>query len=235
MLFVARHDPLLDSVPDLNLVRAARNRSTLPFVWGLMRRMALSNFLGPLFTRNRGAADFDRLLREHVPALYRAAYRWTGTVDQAEDLVQDLLVRLYPRLDELRTLDQVKPWALRVMYRLFVDRLRRQRKSPVRFEGDLEADGANDRYEGLADELDPEVLVERELAQERIGAAWNQLSEDHRVVLSMHDIEEYSLVEISAMTDTPIGTLKSRVHRARAKLRELLDMERSVPSDRVGK
>ncbi len=42
------------------------------------------------------AAEFDRLLREHVPALYRAAYRWTGAVDRAEDLVQELLVRLYP-------------------------------------------------------------------------------------------------------------------------------------------
>jgi len=197
-----------------------------------MPRMPLSNFLGPLFSRDRGAADFDRLLREHVPALYRAAYRWTGTVDQAEDLVQDLLVRLYPRLDELRALDQVKPWALRVMYRLFVDRLRRQHNSPVRFEGDLDEDGAEDRYDGLAGELEPEVLVERELAQERIVAAWSQLSEEHRVVLSMHDIEEYSLVEIAEMTDTPVGTLKSRVHRARAKLRDLL--ERTGRVDRVG-
>ena len=197
-----------------------------------MPRMPLSNFLGPLFSRDRGAEDFDRLLREHVPAFYRAAYRWTGTVDQAEDLVQDLLVRLYPRLDELRALDQVKPWALRVMYRLFVDRIRRQHKSPVRFEGDLEEDGAEDRYDGLAGELEPEVLVERELAQERIVAAWGQLSDEHRVVLSMHDIEEYSLVEIAEMTDTPVGTLKSRVHRARAKLRDLL--ERTGRVDRVG-
>ena len=196
--------------------------------------MSLSNFLGRSFSRNRGAADFDRLVREHIPALYRAAYRWTGAVDQAEDLVQDLLVRLYPRLDELRTLDQVKPWALRVMYRLFVDRLRRQRKSPVRFEGDLEVDGAEEGYDGLADTLEPDVLVERELTQERIVAAWSQLSEEHRVVLSMHDIEEYSLVEIAAMTDTPIGTLKSRVHRARAKLRDLLRMERSDDPNRVG-
>ncbi len=79
------------------------------------------------------AAEFERLLREHVPALYRSAYRWTGAVDRAEDLVQQLLVRLYPRLAELRELDQVRPWALRVMYRIFVDELRRERSSPVQF------------------------------------------------------------------------------------------------------
>ena len=174
-------------------------------------------------SRNRRAAEFDLLVREHIPAFYRAAYRWTGAVDRAEDLVQDLLTRLYPRLDELRGLEQVKPWALRVMYRIFVDQLRRQRNSPGKFglETSTEDDG-QDEGETIGDDLEPDVLADRELTQERILAAWNELSEDHRVVLSMHDIEEYSLVEIAAVTDTPIGTLKSRVHRARAKLRELL-------------
>ena len=61
------------------------------------------------------AAEFARLMREHIPALYRSAYRWTGAVDRAEDLVQQLLLRLYPRLAELRELDRLRPWVLRVM------------------------------------------------------------------------------------------------------------------------
>src|SRR5688500_17407927 len=79
------------------------------------------------------AAEFERLLRPHVPALYRSAYRWTGAVDRAEDLVQELLVRLFPKLDELRGLDRIRPWALRVMYRIFIDQVRRERRSPVQF------------------------------------------------------------------------------------------------------
>jgi RNA polymerase sigma factor (sigma-70 family) len=185
--------------------------------------MGLPDLFRSSRSRNRRAEEFDRLVREHIPALFRAAYRWTGAVDRAEDLVQDLLTRLYPRLDELRGLEQVKPWAVRVMYRIFIDQLRRQRNSPVRFglETSTEEDGQDDG-EMTADDPEPDVLADRELTQERILAAWNELSEDHRVVLSMHDIEEYSLVEIAAVTDTPLGTLKSRVHRARAKLRELL-------------
>ena len=198
-----------------------------------MTGMGLPDFVRLFRSREHTAREFDALFREHIPALYRAAYRWTGTVDQAEDLVQELLTRLYPRLDELRGLDQIRPWALRVMYRLFVDQLRRQRNSPVQFGMDESED---DESEGRwVDELEPEILVDRELEQARILAAWHELNEDHRVVLSMHDIEEYSLVEIAAMTDTPVGTLKSRIHRARARLRELLSREPSDDTDRVGK
>ena len=181
------------------------------------------------------AAEFDRLVREHVPALYRSAYRWTGAVDRAEDLVQELLVRLYPTLEELLKLDRIRPWAMRVMYRIFVDQLRRERRSPVQFGLDMAGDDALDDSETqLADpEDEPPELVEQQLSQERIAAAWAQLTEEHRMVLSMHDIEGYSLVELSSMTDLPLGTLKSRVHRARARLRELLALERFSPSARV--
>jgi len=199
-----------------------------------MRRMALPDFLNGIRTREHRAREFDRLFREHIPALYRSAYRWTGSVDRAEDLVQDLLTRLYPRLDEIRTLDQVKPWAMRVMYRIFVDQIRRERRSPIQFgfEESLE-DDSGDETGVPHDGAEPDVLVERELMQEQILIAWSKLTEDHRVVLSMHDIEEYSLVEIATIIDAPIGTLKSRVHRARARLREMLAMERSETTDRV--
>jgi RNA polymerase sigma-70 factor (ECF subfamily) len=181
------------------------------------------------------AAEFERLMREHVPALYRSAYRWTGTADRAEDLVQQLLVRLFPRLAELRELDRLRPWALRVMYRIFVDGVRRERASPVQFGVEAAADGeATNEDEAWVDSgPGPAELVERELTQERLVRAWERLGEDHRVVLSLHDIEDYSLPELAQIMDIPLGTLKSRLHRARARLRELLAAERIIAADRV--
>jgi RNA polymerase sigma-70 factor (ECF subfamily) len=186
--------------------------------------------------RNPEAAEFDRLLREHVPAFFRAAYRWTGAVDRAEDLVQDLLLRLYPRLDVLRTLERIRPWSMRVMYRLFIDRVRREQGSPVQF--GLQTDDADDDSElddpaGSDPGAGPPDLVEQQLTQERILAVWPRLSDDHRVLLSLHDIEDYSLPELAQILDVPIGTLKSRLHRARARLRQLLATERFASSDRV--
>lgn len=181
------------------------------------------------------SAEFDRLLRQHIPALYRCAYRWTGAVDRAEDLVQELLVRLYPKLNELRGIERIRPWATRVMYRIFIDELRRDRSSPVQFGLPSASNEASEDEDGVPIDAseEPPALVEQQLTQQRIATAWAQLSDEHRVVLSLHDIEGYSLVELSFVLEVPLGTLKSRLHRARAKLRELLAAERSEMHDRV--
>lgn len=180
------------------------------------------------------AVEFDHLLRDHVPALYRAAYRWTGAADRAEDLVQELLVRLYPKTDELRGVERIRPWTLRVMYRIFVDQMRRERSSPVQFGTDPSNDGEEEEAQELSDPAaGPAELLEQELTQERVLAAWDRLGEEHRVVLSMHDIEDYSLPELAQIMDVPVGTLKSRLHRARAKLKGLLAAERISQPDRV--
>ena len=200
-----------------------------------MKRMGWLNRMRMSGAGTGDAAEFERLLRPHVPVFYRSAYRWTGAVDRAEDLVQQLLVRLYPRLAELRALEQVRPWALRVMYRIFVDELRRTRASPVQFG----LDAADDELSGAEEETwldpgpEPAELVEQQITQERLLRAWEQLGEEHRAVLSLHDIEDYTLPELAQIMDIPLGTLKSRLHRARARLRELLAAERISDADRV--
>jgi RNA polymerase sigma factor (sigma-70 family) len=183
------------------------------------------------------SGDFDRLLRPLLPALFRQAYRWTGARDQAEDLVQELLLRLYPRLDELVRLDRLQPWAIRVMYRIFVDQYRRAANSPVRPMHELPdwGDGTElDAAERFADDApQPDELAERELLGERLAVAWHLLGEDHRVVVALHDIEGYRLEEISTMLEVPVGTLKSRLSRAREKLRHSLAAEPFAESVRV--
>lgn len=183
------------------------------------------------------AAEFDRLFRQHVPVLFRYACRWTGSVDRAEDLVQELLTRLFPRLAEIRSVERLRPWAVRVMYRIFVDGLRRERRSPVQFvgragtRGSVEGDEEEEEEEFPDLSAEPSDLADRQLTQERIVAAWAALSEEHRVVLSMHDIEGYSLEELAGVMDLPLGTMKSRLHRARQRLRGILTGGTISPSE----
>ena len=163
---------------------------------------------------------FERLVRPHFDRLYRLAWRLTGAKAEAEDLFQELLIKVYGKLDDLVTIDDTGPWLCRVMYNLFIDERRRfaRRRMHTVDEGELAGDG----LAGLAGGQDPVHDNERLEKLTRLDRALAQLSDEHRIVVLMHDTEGYKLAEIEALTGTPVGTIKSRLHRARARLREIL-------------
>lgn len=168
--------------------------------------------------RGKSISSFEQLLRPHIEHLYRIAYRFTGAREDAEDLVQDLLVKLYPRRAELSGIERLRPWLTTSIYRLFVDNVRRYTRSPVHLVND-----EGGLYESTASsDPQPEQELERKQYIEHLQLAFERLSNDHRVLLVLHDIEGYSLVELEQMLESPLGTLKSRIHRARRRLRDLL-------------
>lgn len=163
----------------------------------------------------------------HVDHLYRLAYRFTRNTASAEDLVQDVLIKLFRIQDQIAGLERPKPWMARVLYREYVDRWRRDRLAPINM-SDLDTDASEaERTESRADaEIDPHANPERDAMsselREQLSGAIAALSEDHRAVILFHDVEGYTLEELATVMSLPIGTLKSRVHRARARLREIL-------------
>ena len=163
---------------------------------------------------------FERLLRPHLDRLYRFAYRLTGNKAEAEDLFQDVLLKLFGKLDDLAKVEEPGSWVSRVLYNHFIDnrrRFARQRLVSVD-EGQLPPGGVD----AMPGADSPERNNERLDDINRLEAALNELSEEHRIVVLLHDSEGYKLKEIQEFTGDPIGTLKSRLHRARARLRELL-------------
>jgi RNA polymerase sigma-70 factor (ECF subfamily) len=168
--------------------------------------------------------NFEDLLRPQVEYLYRLAWRFTGSVADAEDLVQDVLIKLYPRTQELLEIERLRPWLARVLYNQFVDSVRRQARSPIAELADIE--GEDNPLDALPATRDgPEERAERSGQRERILRALDRLNPEQRAVVAMHDVEGYSLEELETMLETPLGTLKSRLHRARQRLRALLPME----------
>jgi len=169
------------------------------------------------------AADFEALVGPHVDHLYRMAYRFTGRREEAEDLVQDLLVKLYPRVEELARVEQLRPWLTRVLYNQFVDQHRK--RSRLRLWGSNEdpEDDRGDPFDRMAsDNPGPERAVQDRFTQAQLEEALARLSHEHRAVLALHDMEGYTLVEMTTILEVPTGTLKSRLHRARARIRALL-------------
>lgn len=159
-------------------------------------------------------------MRPHFERLYRLAWRLTGAREEAEDLFQELLIKAYGKLDELVRIDEPGSWLCRVMYNLFIDERRRflRRRIYTVEESQLAGDG----LEGLPGGDDPARDSERLEKIGHLDRALAQLSDEHRVVVLLHDSEGYKLEEIQSLIGIPIGTIKSRLHRARARLRDIL-------------
>lgn len=172
-------------------------------------------------------------MRPQVEFLHRLAWRFTGSVADAEDLVQDVLLKLYPRREELAGIEQLRPWLAKVLYRQYVDFVRQRARSPSSAPA-ADGQGADDPVQALAATQDgPDGDAERGELRARILAALEQLNPEQRAVVVMHDVEGYSLEELEPILEVPLGTLKSRLHRARQRLRADLGMEPFSALERV--
>jgi RNA polymerase sigma-70 factor (ECF subfamily) len=184
--------------------------------------MSLWSFVRSIVQPRSGlpADPFEAMVGPHLENLYRLAYRFTGSAEDAEDLVQSLLVKLIPQERRMAQVDQLAPWLARALYYQFVDQARHRAGSPLD-----KTDGNAEETLGslVADEAQqPQELVEQQLTRQRIGAALLRLPEEQRAIIAWHDIEGYTLEELAEQHGIPVGTLKSRLHRARARLRTLL-------------
>ena len=143
-------------------------------------------------------------------------------------MVQDVLIKLLPKVAQLREVDNLRPWLARVLYRHFINDTKKYIRSRVKLAADLDTASGSDG--GLLDDRadtapGPEENMEFEQSRAELLIAWDQLSPDHRAVLALHDVEEYTAQELGEMLDCPVGTIKSRLHRARERLKDLLITE----------
>jgi RNA polymerase sigma-70 factor (ECF subfamily) len=137
------------------------------------------------------------------------------------------LIKAFGMLDQVVKIEEPGSWLCRVMYNLFVDQHRRFTRQRMHLvdEGHLPGEG----LVGLPGDSDPVADNERIEKLKHLDAALAQLSEEHRIIVLLHDTEGYKLTEIEEITGTPVGTIKSRLHRARARLRQILSEDGTFP------
>ena len=162
---------------------------------------------------------FERIVRPHFDRLYRLAFRLCADRSRAEDLFQELLIKAFGKLDELVSIEQPGSWLCRVMYNLFIDDYRRFQRQRLHIVDEAHLAGGIDELPGGSD---PYAESERDETWERLDAALSELSDEHRIVVLLHDTEGYKLEEIHELIGIPVGTVKSRLHRARARLKDIL-------------
>lgn len=173
-------------------------------------------------------ASFEALIKPHLDRLYRLSFRLAGNKADAEDLFQDVLTKIFPRLDELIEIEKPVSWLCRVVYNHFIDNRRRYARH--RLVAVSEGSLPGNSLEELPGGLDPVVDAERLDSIMGLDRALSKLSDEHRLMVLLHDSEGYKLEDIHEITGTPVGTIKSRLHRARARLREILAADGTKPA-----
>jgi RNA polymerase sigma-70 factor (ECF subfamily) len=163
---------------------------------------------------------WEEVVQEHSARVYRLAYRLTGNRHDAEDLTQEVFVRVFRSLSSY-TPGTFEGWLHRITTNLFLDQVRRKQR--IRF--DALPDDASDRLAGHAD-LGPERAWEHNNLDHDVQAALDTLPPDFRAAVVLCDIEGLSYEEIAATLDIKLGTVRSRIHRGRAQLREALSHRR---------
>ncbi len=166
---------------------------------------------------------FERDVVPYMGQLYPAALRMTRNPSDAEDLVQETVAKAFAAFHQFKVGTNLRAWLHRILSNTFINGYRKKRREPVQ---DLGVDFQEDWQTGNDPLMPPARSAEAEaidhLASSEILQALRELPAEFRIAIYLADIEGYPYREIAEMMDTPIGTVMSRLHRGRSKLRQRL-------------
>jgi RNA polymerase sigma-70 factor, ECF subfamily len=176
---------------------------------------------------------FGALVARYQDRLYPTVLRLIGSAEDAEDVLQDTFVRAFEKLDQFHGDSSFYTWIYRIAVNLALSGYRRRRaRSLTRPRFNRRAVVRQDDPPDLSPDSDPTIPLERAEREKIVEAALNKLGPEHRAVVVLKDFDGHRYEEISAILNVPVGTVRSRLHRARSELRErlrgLVDLEEPV-------
>jgi RNA polymerase sigma-70 factor (ECF subfamily) len=160
---------------------------------------------------------FGQLVLKYQDRLYNTVAHVAGSAEEAQDVVQDAFVQAYLKLESFERESAFYTWLYRIAFNLAVTRRRRQRPS-VSVDQSKEISGGEPQSRGP----DPSEGIERQERASQVQAALATLTEEHRSILVLREIDGCCYDTIAEILDLPVGTVRSRLHRARMQLRDQL-------------
>lgn len=165
-------------------------------------------------------SDFEQVVRDNTGRLYGLCFRLTAETAEAEDLCQETFAKAYKAWDRFEGRSQVSTWLYRIAVNTWKNKLRGRKLKFFSLFATKDEDDEPRDYEG--NDPAPDEGLQKNEEREILFKALGQLNTDERVVLTLRDLEERSYEEISEILNLPAGTVKSRLFRARERLREKL-------------
>jgi RNA polymerase sigma-70 factor (ECF subfamily) len=171
-------------------------------------------------------AAWEEIVSAYSRRIYNLAYRFTSSVDAAEDLTQEVFIRIYRTLDQYDSKQgDLANWLMRLARNLIIDDYRRRQRNPQ----DAHAEDVDEHvYHLRSASASPQKELERQELGRQIQAGIDKLSPDLRTCVILRDIEELSYQEIVDLLKIPEGTVKSRINRGRIELAKILRRMRVV-------
>lgn len=168
---------------------------------------------------------FDLLMQQHETKVYNIAYRMLGHPDDASDAAQEVFIRLYHALPKFRGECAFSTWLYRIAVNVCLDAVRRRARQPsVRTSALAAEDEEADFMDNVPDaHPDPEKIVMQKELQRLVHEAIQTLPEPQRAVIVLYDLEGFTYEEMAEILRTSIGTIKSRLNRARLALKAKLE------------
>lgn len=166
--------------------------------------------------------DFNEEIIPHLDALYNFGLRLTADPNDAEDLVQDTIVKAYRFFSSYEKGTNAKAWLFRILKNSYINNYRKKSKKPQQVDYDEVATFYETIRAERTETSDLEDKMFRELIDDDISNALDEIPEDFRTVVLLCDVEDFTYEEIANMLDVPIGTIRSRLHRGRNLLKAQL-------------
>jgi RNA polymerase sigma factor (sigma-70 family) len=165
---------------------------------------------------------FDGEFMPHINSMYNFAYRLTFDEDDAKDLVQDTYLKAYRFINSFQQGTNAKAWLFRILKNSFINDYRKKKKEPAKV--DYQEVETYYNSEDVDRQITPDLRVEalQDMMGDEISNALNSLDVDFRTVIILCDLEGFKYDEMAKILDIPIGTVRSRLHRARNLLKEKL-------------
>lgn len=165
---------------------------------------------------------FDREFLPHINSMYNFAYRLTYDEDDANDLVQDTYLKAFRFIGSFQEGTNAKAWLFRILKNSFINDFRKKSKQPAKVDyQEVETFyNSDDVDESITTDLRVETV--QDMIGDEVSTALNALAVDFRTVIILCDLEGFTYEEMAKILDIPIGTVRSRLHRARNLLKDKL-------------
>jgi RNA polymerase sigma-70 factor (ECF subfamily) len=174
-------------------------------------------------SRRGDIAAFDELVRTYEKSVYNTAYRLAGSYDDAADMAQEAFVRAWNNLKSFRGDSAFSTWLYRIVTNVFLDDRKRKRARPQRsLDEAIALDESNVTRQFEDDAPGPEEVAEGAERRMVLERAIQTLPEAQRIVIVLYHTQGLSYEEIAEITNLPMGTVKSKLNRARLALRDRL-------------